>query len=186
MVRGNHHRLAITVPGSAVRSYLSQLIYSSQSSQPTRCANLIQNKLSNILTHSMLISWLRQNEHLFGSLRSMLVSGRPNTPAPMPAYSEKFMAPDIADMVEENTMGCTVVKETEKANTFTHTAHTHTHVINTRTYTHTHAHTRTHIHTYMHAHTCMHTYACTYIGHQRLQHDGQRKDLWPRSKFAHL
>lgn len=74
MVRGNHHRLAITVPGRA-------------------------NKLQNILTQSMLISWLRQNAHLFGSLRSMLVS-------------------DIVD--ESDQWSISTIKETDKAiNAFT-------------------------------------------------------------------
>lgn len=69
MVRGNHHRLAVTVPGSP-------------------------NKVSCILTQSMLISWLRQNEHLFGTLRTMLVS-------------------DIVDQVCNKE--CRTIKETDKA-----------------------------------------------------------------------
>lgn len=68
MVRGNHHRLAVTVAGSA-------------------------NKLSNILTQSMLISWLRQNKHLFGTLKTMTV----------------------ADITDELKAECITIKETDKA-----------------------------------------------------------------------
>lgn len=66
MVRGNHHRLAVTTGA---------------------------NKLTNIVTQSMFISWLRQNKHLFGSLNSMLVS----------------------DMTDELDQECETIKETDKA-----------------------------------------------------------------------